>query len=65
LALSAAAIVEPFGIIDLNQTQQTFTTGINGSRVPVATVFTVAASDLATANQVPPPPSGHFSLLCG
>jgi choice-of-anchor A domain-containing protein len=51
---STAAIVEAFGMISFNQTEQRFTTGVNGSSVPVANVFTINASALATANQVTP-----------
>lgn len=51
---STPAIVEAFGMIAFNQTEQRSTTGVNGSSVPVANVFTINASALATANQVTP-----------
>merc|ERR1711974_335372 len=56
---STPAIVEAFGMISFNQTEQRVTTGVNGSSVPVANVFTINASALATANQI------SFNLLPG
>lgn len=50
--ISAAATVDNFGLVSLNQTELQFVPGLNNSIVPVATIFTVNASDLATANQV-------------
>jgi hypothetical protein len=44
-------------MIEFNQAEQRFTTGVNGASVPLANVFTVNASDLATANQL------SFNLL--
>lgn len=52
LPITSAAIVEQFGHISFNQTALNFVTGQNGSNVPVATVFRVNASDLASANQI-------------
>jgi len=47
-----AATASSYGEVIFNQTNLNYTTGLNGSSLPLSTVFTVNASTLASANQV-------------